>query len=440
MAARAKVGAKEKAVKVWRPLPLYAHQQRVVDARARGMNRFFLPWHRRAGKDTFGLEFARQEMEKRPGSYWHMFPFHVQAKRAIWKGIDARDGMRFIDRAFPKHMRLGENDTEMSLVIKTAKGESTWQMLGSDNYDRMVGSNPCGIVFSEWALSDAAAWDYIRAILIENNGWAMFITTFRGRNHAYRMFQTVKELEDWYTELLTIDDTYRLDGAPIVSKADVQREIKAGMKPALVQQEFYCDPDAATDGAIFNRQHTRLSAQLPVLHVPNSRIIRVAWGLANEGISAIAFQDSTVLGVHNFLESNLADCVQAVARRHPDKQFIHHAANPDTALFSQLDGHGIVKAPISGDEHMRQGRVAVFLDTCSAVGAARESLVDFAMSYAPYREATVMRAEGFNTEEEEKLVQPAMCEALAVAHTALPYSRTRPNKPMDYSQYDRGVV
>jgi hypothetical protein len=427
-------------VPTWAPLPLYAHQQRVRDARDRGVDRFFLPWHRRGGKDTFALDFAREEMLKRPGSYWHLFPFHVQAKRAIWKGIDARGGVRFIDRAFPKHMRSGENDTEMSLSIKGPKGEASWQMLGSDNYDRMVGSNPIGIIFSEWALCDPAAWDYIRPILIENGGWALFITTFRGRNHAWRMYQTVKELENWYTELLTIDDTYRLDGSPIVSKADVQKEIAAGMKPALVQQEFYCDPDAATDGAIFSRQHTRLAALLPSLYTPNSRIIRVAWGMANEGISAIAFQDTTILGVHNFLESNFTDCVQAITRRHPDKRFIHHAANPDTALFSELDGHGVVKAQISADEHMRQGRVAAALNVCTAVGAARESLVDFAMSYAPFREQTVQRAEGFNTEEEEKLVQPAMCEALAVVQSAFPFSRAIPRAPMDYSQYDRGIV
>jgi hypothetical protein len=148
-------------------------------------------------------------MLERVGSYWHLFPFHIQAKRAIWKGIDARTGQRFIDRAFPDQRMV--NDTEMSFSVPNG---SSWQMLGSDNYDRMVGSNPCGVVFSEWALCDPAAWDYIRPILVENKGWAMFITTFRGRNHAWRLFETVKQLEDWFTSLRTIDDTHRIDGSP----------------------------------------------------------------------------------------------------------------------------------------------------------------------------------------------------------------------------------
>ena len=40
------------------------------------------------------------------------------------------------------------------------KNGSTWQVVGSDNYDRLVGTPPAGIVFSEWALAEPAAWAY----------------------------------------------------------------------------------------------------------------------------------------------------------------------------------------------------------------------------------------------------------------------------------------
>jgi phage terminase large subunit len=66
---------------------------------------------------------------------------------------------------------------------------STWQVIGSDNYDALVGSPPVGVVFSEWALSNPQAWSLIRPILAENGGWAIFITTPRGRNHAHRMYR-----------------------------------------------------------------------------------------------------------------------------------------------------------------------------------------------------------------------------------------------------------
>lgn len=413
---------------VWKPLQLYTHQQEAVDAYKRGLLRFYLAWHRRAGKDTFGMDFARERMQERIGTYIHMFPFHAQAKRGIWKGIDARTGERFIDRAFPKVMRKSEpNDTEMSLQLTCG---STWQMLGSDNYDRsVVGGNPCGVVLSEWALCDPAAWDFIRPILVENKGWAMFITTFRGRNHAWRMYETVKELEDWYTSLRTIKDTYRLDGSPIVSDADVQKEIRAGMNTSLVEQEFYCNPDAATTGAIFTRQHARLNLMSAQAFAANNRILRIAWGMHTEGIAAVAFQDRHVIGTHVFLESNLTDCVQTVTRRHPHMQLVHHAVRPDPLLFSQLDGEGVVTAPVSVDEHIRQGNVAAFLNVCDATATAREALTDFAMSFAPYRQVN-----------DEMFTHPALHEALAVVQSAQLLTQNRPRKPMDYSRYDRGVI
>jgi len=405
-------------------LSLYQHQQDAEDAYLAGIRRLYLAWHRRAGKDVFGLEFTHRRMLERVGSYWHLFPFHIQAKRAIWKGIDARGGQRFIDRAFPE--RRNENDTEMSFSLPNG---SSWQMLGSDNYDRMVGSNPCGVIFSEWALCDPAAWDYIRPILVENKGWAMFITTFRGRNHAWRLFKTVEGLEDWFTSLRTIDDTHRNDGTPIVTQADIEKEIRDGMDPGLVRQEFYCDPDAASAGAIFARQHARLLALDCKAPQPSNRVLRVAWGTYKEGITAVVFEDTHILSVNAFCESNLTDAVQAVTRRHPASLLIHHAVDPDPLLFSQLDGYGVVAAPLTQHEHMQQGHAAAVLNVCSATSAARETLADFSMSYTPYRE-----------QNDENLTHDATAQALAVMHSAQVFSKTPPRKPMDYRRYDRGVI
>lgn len=406
-------------------LSLYQHQQEAEDAYTQRMlRRLYLAWHRRAGKDVFALDFTHRRMLERVGSYWHLFPFHIQAKRAIWKGIDARTGQRFVDRAFPDQRLV--NDTEMSFSIPNG---SSWQMLGSDNYDRMVGSNPCGVVFSEWALCDPAAWDYIRPILVENKGWAMFITTFRGRNHAWRLFRTVEQLEDWFTSLRTIDDTHRNDGQPIVTPKDIAAEIAAGMDKGLVRQEFYCDPDAASAGAIFARQHTRLLALDCRIAQPTNRVLRVAWGSYKEGISAVVFEDNFIHGVHSYQESNLTDAVQSVTRRHPNALLIHHAVAPDPTLFSALDGFGVVAAPLTQQEHAQQGHAAAMMNTCQATSAARETLADFAMGYTPYRE-----------QNDENLTHDSTAQALAVMHTAQVFTKVPPRKPQDYSKYDRGVI
>lgn len=422
----AKAKRKQTVVRI-KPLIAYPHQRDVTVAWNTGKkDRFFLNWHRRAGKDITGLEFARERMEERTGTYWHLFPFHVQAKRAIWNGIDARDGVKFIDRAFPPDQRDAINQTEMSIDWKG----SHWQMLGSDNYDRMVGSNPCGIIFSEWALCDPAAWEYIRPILIENKGWAMFITTFRGRNHAYRMFKSVQELENWYVDTRTILDTVKNDGTPIVSQEDIAKEMQAGMSESLIQQEFYCNPDAASSGTIFNRQHIRLVNEHVHAYERNSLAIRIAWGLHNESIAGVAFQGKQIIAVHTFNESNIVDCIQTVARRHPHTSIIHHAESVDGSVYSDSDGAGFVSAFVAADENIRHGLAAHLLNNCTVTAIAKERLCDFAMSFAPYRQ----------TNDDTDISNYAICKALAVMRSAQPiYSNKLPAQPLRYAS-DRGVI
>lgn len=176
-------------------------------------------------------------MFKRVGTYWHLFPEQTQARRAIWNGIDGK-GRRIIDQFLPPEVRKRKSDQEM--LIEVLNG-SIWQMAGSDNYDSLVGSNPIGVVFSEWSLAHPEAWDYIRPILVENNGWALFIYTPRGRNHGYATYRSALDADDWFAERLTVDDT------GLVSKEQIDKERQAGMSDGKVRQEFYCSFEAESD-------------------------------------------------------------------------------------------------------------------------------------------------------------------------------------------------
>jgi hypothetical protein len=135
---------------------------------------------------------------------------------------------------------------------------STWQLLGSDNFDRIVGGNIVGAFFSEWALCDPRAWDFIRPMILENDGFAFFITTFRGRNHAWQMAQNLAKNENWHIDIMTVEDSRDLEGNYILSPEMIQEERNSGMSEALIQQEYYCNPDAVSDGAIYGKQVNNL--------------------------------------------------------------------------------------------------------------------------------------------------------------------------------------
>ena len=59
-----------------------------------------------------------------------------------------------------------------------------------------------GVVFSEYSLADPAAWDYVRPILAENGGWAVFIFTPRGRNHGHALLEMARRNPAWFAQVV----------------------------------------------------------------------------------------------------------------------------------------------------------------------------------------------------------------------------------------------
>lgn len=202
-------------------------------------------WPRRAGKDRTSMAMTSVMAVKRPGVYWHMLPTNVQARKVIWDAVDRRTGKSVLDVVFPPGMVKAKNDAEMGIELRTG---SRWYAVGSDNYNRLVGSDPLGVVFSEYSLADPSAWNYIRPILAENGGWAVFLYTPRGRNHGFSLYNMASSNPDWFCELLTTDQTKH------ISQEDIDAERKAGMPEEMIQQEFYCSFAAGALGAYFGKE------------------------------------------------------------------------------------------------------------------------------------------------------------------------------------------
>ena len=122
---------------------------------------------------------------ERVGNYWYMLPEAEQARKALWNAVNPHTGKLRLEEAFPNELRAGQDDKGMLIKFKNG---STVQIIGSDNFNSLVGSTPVGLVFSEYALANPSAWGLLRPILLENNGWACFNSTPRGKNHFKRLF------------------------------------------------------------------------------------------------------------------------------------------------------------------------------------------------------------------------------------------------------------
>jgi phage terminase large subunit len=277
----------------WKPR---SYQQKLWDYLANGGKRAVAVWHRRAGKDEVCLHHSACAAMERVGVYWHMLPQADQARKAIWDAVNPNTGKRRIDEAFPEDIRATTRETDM--FIRFVNG-STWQVVGSDNFNSLVGTPPVGIVLSEWALADPNAWAYLSPILRDNGGWALFIFTPRGRNHAYKTLLTARKNADWFAETLTVEETKRFTKEDLDEERQTLVDIYGeddGMNK--YEQEYNCSFDAAILGAYFTRELSRAEKEGRITSVPYISDLPVitAWDIGRSDATAIWFVQQAMGG------------------------------------------------------------------------------------------------------------------------------------------------
>ena len=224
------------------------------------------------------------QMVQRAGSYYHLFPTGRQGKRAIWEGV-GKDGFPYL-KHFPNELVVRKNDQEMLIEIKGERGNSIYQVIGTDKgLDYLRGTNPVGVIFDEYSRMSPAVWDTMRPILRENEGFAIFAYTPCGMNHGFDLFNMAKENDNWFASLLTVDDT------GIVSEADIEEERKSGMLEEYVQQEFYCSFTSSLAGAYFAKEMQKAEDDGRVCNVPYEPDLPVTtfWDLGINDSTAIIF-------------------------------------------------------------------------------------------------------------------------------------------------------
>lgn len=265
------------------------YQLPLFDAFDSGYRRGICIEHRRAGKDKKAINLVAKKMLERVGFYAYFFPTYKQAKKVLWNGVD-RNGFKFMDH-IPHDIRKRTNDTDM--LVELTNG-SILQLIGTDNIDSFRGANPVGCVFSEFSWQNPLAWDTVRPILNENDGWALFITTPLGKNHAYRLYNAAKNNPKWFTQFLTVDNTKREDGRAVITKEDIDEERRMGMEEDMIQQEYYCSFDAAMPGAYYAEQMLTARKQGRIGKVPYDPALFVDtwWDLGFDDACSIGFSQT----------------------------------------------------------------------------------------------------------------------------------------------------
>lgn len=319
----------------WKPRD---YQLNFWNAYESGTKRLLEIAHRRWGKDEVALNMAATSAFIKPATYWHMLPEYSQARKAIWNAVNPHTNKRRIDEAFPLEIRENTNDHEM--FIRFVNG-STWQVVGSDSYKSLVGAPPYGIVFSEWAKAHSAAWAYLSPILEENGGWAAFITTPEGKNHAHSMLKMAQKSERWFAEVQTVEDS----GFPMERVEAAREEYRAlygiDAGDALIEQEYYCSFEAAILGAVYGKQMARATKDgritNRVKHDP-SYPVYTAFDLGRRDATAIWFYQlgNNEILLIDYFEDNFLDPQDICEILYGRKIKVGHI-NPETKQVEQWE-------------------------------------------------------------------------------------------------------
>lgn len=235
---------------------------------------------RRAGKDMACWNLAIRFLLRKPAICYYIFPEYQQAKKAIWDTL-THTGQRFLDY-IPQEVIESTNSQEMKIRFKNG---SLLQLCGSDNYNSLMGTNPSLCIFSEFAMQDPMAWNYLRPILANNDGTAIFISTPRGFNHMHTMYERALVNNNWYAQLLTCDDTNHMSPEALA-------EEKKDMPEDLFQQEYYCSFSLGVEGSIYSKilDKMKLAGQLGAVNWDTAHKVHTSWDIGRDATAIIFFQ------------------------------------------------------------------------------------------------------------------------------------------------------
>ena len=274
----------------FKPRPYQIPSLAAVD---RGIKRIIKVWPRRHGKDKTDFNALVKEAAKRAGNYYYIFPEQNQGRRALWDNIDT-DGFRTINHA-PAGIVKSINNSEMKIELKNG---SIIQVVGARDADRIVGTNPVGIVFSEYSLIDPMLWGYLLPILRNNGGFAWFNFTPRGDNHAKELFDKNKDKPGWFVERLTAKQCGVYSNEELTEIAEEYFDLYGDYE--LYEQEFNTSFQSPMQGAYYGNHMRQADEQKRITSVPYDASVPVytVWDLGFNDANAIWFYQNVGKEIH----------------------------------------------------------------------------------------------------------------------------------------------
>lgn len=177
---------------------------------------------RRWGKSVLSQLIVLQWATEKIGTYWIVSPTYRQGKQIHWRGLQ---------QIIPQEWIIKKNEVELSITLRNG---SVIELKGAENPDALRGVKLRGLVVDE--IASIRNWDWLwaevlRPTLTDYESPALFISTPKGYNHFYELYQNGQsgaDVEGYKSWRFTSYDN------PYISKKEID-----SARQELTEDTFY---------------------------------------------------------------------------------------------------------------------------------------------------------------------------------------------------------
>jgi len=268
---------------------------------------------RRGGKTFCSIASLAKHAREPNRKCLYVAPTHAMCRQILWQ--DLKELLR--EKNWVK--RINESNLEITLI-----NNSLIMLRSADTPDRMRGLGVDHVVIDEAADIDEEAWTaVIRPMLSDRQGSAMIISSPKGRNWLYDLYNNAKHLDDWWSLQFSTAEG-----------GNVSEEEIAQARRDLDERTFKQEYEATFveySGVIYYAfgDHNITKREIPVdprtpLHVGMDFNV-------DPGCAVIGFQHNTGIHIFDELEifgTNTQEMASEIQRRYPGRKIICY---PDAA-------------------------------------------------------------------------------------------------------------
>ncbi len=277
---------------------------------------------RRWGKSILATYIILTKALQTKGNYFFVAPTFQQARQIIWEVL--KDKTR---------NHLAKKINESRLEIELINGSVIF-LKGGDRADTLRGVSLSGVVMDEFATvrNNKDVWqEVIRPALSDKQGWALFISSPKGRDYFYDLYNQAKMQDNWKSWQKTTLDGGNVSEAEIISAM-------AEMDERSFKQEYLAD-FVSYDGLVCPNYDRELNNTIEPINEDDTLIFGIDFNINKMPCVVYLKRGHQLHGVDLFYGSfNTTELMEAIEVKYKHHKKIFHTDASGVANKSSAGG------------------------------------------------------------------------------------------------------